>query len=78
MSAKVFLFNPETRESKLSGADQNGKVYQQYLQDGFEPIALISGFSVTTYPYSDEMNKAWFEEKSFNFMEKNTRFSGRN
>ena len=42
MSAKVFLFNPETRESKLSGADQNGKVYQQYLQDGFEPIALIS------------------------------------
>ena len=70
MSAKVFLFNPETRESKLSGADQNGKVYQQYLQDGFEPIALISGFSVTTYPYSDEMNKAWFEEKSFNFMEK--------
>ena len=70
MSAKVFLFNPETRETKLSGADQNGKVYQQYLQDGFEPIALISGFSVTTYPYSDEMNKAWFEEKSFNFMEK--------
>ena len=70
MSAKVFLFNPETRESKLSGADQNGKVYQQYLQDGFEPIALISGFSVTTYPYSSEMNKAWFQEKSFNFMEK--------
>jgi hypothetical protein len=70
MSAKVFLFNSKTRESKLSGADQNGKTYQKYLEDGFEPIALISGFSVTTYPYSNEMNKAWFEEKSFDFVEK--------
>ena len=70
MSAKVFLFNPQTRESKLSGADQNGKVYQGYLAEGFEPIALISGFSVTTYPYSNEMNKAWFQEKSCDFIEK--------
>ena len=70
MSAKVFLFNSKTRESKLSGADQNGKVYQKYLEEGFEPIALIQGFSVTTYPYTNEMNKAWFEEKSFDFIEK--------
>jgi hypothetical protein len=67
---KVFLYNAKTGESKLSGADQNGKVYQGYLAEGFEPIALIHGFSVTTFPYSNETNKAWFEEKSCDFIKK--------
>ena len=70
MSAKVFLYNPKTRESKLSGADQNGKVYQGYLAEGFEPIALIQGFSVTTHPYTNERNREWFAEKSYDFIKK--------
>jgi len=67
---KVFLYNAKTGESKLSGADQNGKVYQGYLAQGFEPIALISGFSVTTFPYNNVNNKAWFQEKSCDFIKK--------
>ena len=51
---KVFLYNAKTGESKLSSADQNGKVYQGYLAEGFEPLALIQGFSVTTFSYSNE------------------------
>lgn len=70
MSAKVFLFNSKTREVKLSGADQNGKVYQKYLEDGFEPIALVSGFNAAAYPYTNEANRAWFEEKSCDFIKK--------
>ena len=48
----------------------NGKVYQGYLAEGFEPLALIQGFSVTTFPYTNETNKAWFEEKSCDFIKK--------
>ena len=70
MSAKVFLYNPKTRESKLSGADQKGKVYQGYLAEGFEPIALIQGFSVTTHPYTNKRNREWFAEKSYDFIKK--------
>ena len=67
---KVFLYNAKTGESKLSGADQNGKVYQGYLAEGFEPLALINGFSVTTFPFTNVNNKAWFQEKSCDFIKK--------
>ena len=35
---KVLLLNQETGDVKLSSADQNLKVYQQYLADGYVPI----------------------------------------
>jgi hypothetical protein len=64
---KVLLFNQEIGDVKISSADQNGKVYQQYLADGYIPIAFIGGFNIKAIPYSNKLNKEIFEDKSCDF-----------
>ena len=64
---KVLLFNQQTGDVKLSSANQNGKVYQQYLMDGYVPIAHISGFNVVATPYTNEKNREVFADKSYDF-----------
>jgi hypothetical protein len=64
---KVFLFNQETKDVKLSSADQNGKVYQQYLADGYIPIAFVEGFNTKATPFTNKLNKQYFENKSCDF-----------
>jgi len=64
---KVLLFNQETGDVKLSSADQNGKVHQQYLADGYIPIAFMEGFNTRATPYNNKKNKEYFGNKSCDF-----------
>jgi hypothetical protein len=64
---KVFLFNQKTKDVKLSSADQNLKVYQQYLADGYVPIAFVEGFNTKATPYNNKENREYFGIKSCDF-----------
>jgi hypothetical protein len=64
---KVLIYNAETGDIKASAADQNGKVFQKYLEEGYKPIGFVAGFSTTVFPFTNERNKGVFEEKSFDF-----------
>lgn len=67
---KVLIYNAETGDIKASAADQNGKVFQKYLEEGYKPIGFVAGFRSTVFPFTNERNKGVFGEKSFDFEKK--------
>lgn len=64
---KILIYNAQTGDIKASAADQNGKVFQKYIEDGYTPVGFVAGFNTTVHPFTNEINKSVFEEKSFDF-----------
>ena len=64
---KVLIYNAQTGDIKASAADQNGKVFQKYIEDGYSPVGFVWGMNVGVSPFSNATNKQYFKDKSINF-----------